>query len=157
MKNAAILILGFVCGAAALLLFLMTRASQSPPTPDLKPPETITVLLHPPWTSATTTEAVVIPATSQDDVFRRLVPEAYYGRINEHISPIVAEATVTHPDETQTRILVREGGKNPAIVSVDGINYFYAKNDSDVFAGATELIRLVREIDYERQTQSKTE
>ena len=85
------------------------------------------------------------------------MPEMYYGRVTDNYPPIVAEATVAHAGETQTRILVREGGKNPAIVSVDGINYFYAKNDSGVLAVATELIRLVREIEYERQTQTKTE
>ncbi|TWU35192.1 hypothetical protein Q31b_52880 [Novipirellula aureliae] len=102
---------------------------------------------------AETTKAVTIPAKSQDDVFRRLVPETYYGDANDRSPPIVAEAIVTHPDETRTRILVREGGKNPAVVSVDGIHYFYAKNESDVFAGATEIIRLVREIAYEQQTK----
>ena len=157
MKNAGIFILGSVCGAGALLLLLTVLASRSPPTPDLKPPESITVLLHPPWTKTDTPEAVIVPAKSHDDVFRRLVPETYYGEVAGDFPPIVADAKIAHLDETETRVLVREGGKNPAIVSVDGIHYFHAKNDPDVFAGATELIRIVRELDHQNRIQTKTE
>ena len=147
--------LGFVCGAAALLLLLSALASRSPPTPNLKPPELITVLLHPPWTRTDTPEAVIVPAKNHDDVFRRLVPETYYGEVTGEFPPIVADAKIVHPDETQTQILVREGGKNPAVVSVDGVHYFYARNEPDVFAGATELIRMVREIDYQKQESNQ--
>jgi hypothetical protein len=157
MKNAGIFILGFVCGAAALLLLLTVSASRSPPTPNLKPPESITVLLYPPWTRPDTPEAVIVPAKRHGDVFRRLIPETYYGEVTGDYPPIVADAKIAHPDETQTRVLVREGGKNPAVVSVDGIHYFYAKNEPDLFAGATELIRIVRELDYQKQNQTKTE
>lgn len=159
MRKAGIFLLGFVCGAAALLLLLTVHASRfTPPTPALKRADAITVFLHP-WSGyrAATNKPVTIPADYQDSVFRRLVPETYYGDINEHITPIIAHVAVTHPDETQTHVLVREGGKNPAIVSVDGVNYFYAKNESDVFAGATELVTLVSEIYHQRQTQPTTE
>jgi hypothetical protein len=58
----------------------------------------------------------------------------------------VAEAVITHGDGTQTFVMVRDHGHNPAVVSVDGENYFYARNDPDVHAGAFQLIRLVREV-----------
>ena len=157
MKSAGIYVLGFVCSAAALLLFLILLASRSPEAPELKPPESITVLLHPPWTRSDTPKAVIVPDDVHDDVFRRLIPETYYGDIVDDYPPIVADATIAHPDGTQTRILVREGGKNPAVVSVDGVHYFYAKNAADVFAGATEIIRIVRELDYLTLNQTETE
>lgn len=158
MKNVGIFALGLVCGAALLLLLTVLTSRFTPPTPHLKQPKTITVFLHP-WSEyrAATNIPVIIPAKNQESVFRRLVPETYYGDINEHITPIVAHATITHSDETQTHVLVREGGKNPAVVSVDGKNYFYARNESDVFAGATELISLVSEIYHQRQTEPTTE
>ena len=106
---------------------------------------------------AVTTKAVRIPIERQDEIYRRLVPGKFYGNIYEHVSPLVAEAVIEHLDQTETRVLVREGGHNPAIVSVDGINYFYAKNESDVYAGAIELIRIAAEISHEQQIQFKTD
>ena len=88
---------------------------------------------------------------------QQLVPGTFYGNVHEHVSPLVAEAVVTHADKTETTVLVRDGGHNPAIVSVDGVNYFYAKNEPDVYAGANELIRLVAAIAYEQQNQLEKE
>ena len=84
-------------------------------------------------------------------------PTSFTARFFEHITPLVAEAVITHKDGIQTRVLVREGGVNPAVVSVDGVNYFYAKNESDVYAGANELIKIVSEIAYKQEApiQSK--
>lgn len=129
-----------------------------PDTPVISPPESITVFLHP-WGGyeAATTKAVRIPAESQERIFRRLVPEAFYGNVYEKVTPLVAEAVITHRDKTETRVLVRDGGHNPAIVSVDGVNYFYAKNEADVYAGANELIRMVAEIVYKQEIQTKSE
>ncbi len=126
--------------------------------PILAPPDSITVFLHP-WggNEAVTAKAVHIPIERQDEIYRRLVPEAYCGYIYENVSPLVAEAIIKHPDQTETRVLVREGGHNPAIVSVDGVHYFYAKNEPDVYAGAIELIRIAAEIAQEQQIQSKTD
>ncbi len=130
----------------------------TPRAPQLKEARTITIFLHP-WGGyeAATNKAVVVPPESQRDVFRRLVPDQFYGKVFEHVTPLVAEAVITHTDASQTRVLVREGGVNPAVVSVDGVTYFYAKNESDVYAGANELIKIVSEIAYkqEGQIQSK--
>lgn len=150
MRNAAVFICGFVLGVAAIVVVPMTMASPAAlQAPQLKQAKAITIFLHP-WGGyeAATNKAVRIPTESQEEIFRRLVPGAFYGKVNEHIVPLVAEAVVTHADGTQTRVLVREGGVNPAVVSVDGVNYFYAKNEPHVYAGANEFIKMVAEIAY---------
>ena len=148
MKYTILFTCGFALGIAALLLLLTTWASRNTrQTPQLKQANTITIFLHP-WSGyeAATNKAVLIPDASREEIYRRLVPEKYYGSINDQLAPIEAEAVVTHPDATQTRVFVREGGINPAIVSIDGVNYFYAKNESGVYSGAIELVRMVAEL-----------
>lgn len=158
MKTGARVILGFALGVFATYCFVSFTRSLPPETPVVRKPESVVVFLHP-WSGdeAATTKAVRIPIESQEEVFPRLVPETFYGNVHEHVSPVVAEAVITHADKTETTVLVRDGGHNPAIVSVDGVNYFYAKNEPDVYAGANELIRLVAAIAYEQQNQLKTE
>jgi hypothetical protein len=58
---------------------------------------------------------------------------------------------ITHADGTQTHVLVRDHGVNPAVVTVDGKNYFYARNAPGVHAGAVELIRLVKEVAHKEK------
>ena len=142
----------------ATYCFVRFTRSLSPQTPVVRRPESIVVFLHP-WSGyeAATTKPVRIPIERHDEIFRRLVPGTFYGNVHELVSPLVAEAVVTHADKTETTVLVRDGGHNPAIVSVDGVNYFYAKNEPDVYAGANELIRLVAAIAYEQQNQLKKE
>lgn len=159
MKNAAIFLCGIVIGSAALLLLLTILASRfTQPTPHLKPPQSITVFLYP-WSGyeAETKRAVRIPKEKQAEVFRRLVPWTFFKDVNEFQWPLVAEAVVTHADRTETRVLVREGGANPALVSLDGVNYFFAKNEEDVYWGANELVRLVADIDRQQQTAERTQ
>ncbi len=52
-----------------------------------------------PWggNEAVMTKAVHIPIERQDEIYHRLVPEAYYGNIYENVSPLVAEAIIKHP------------------------------------------------------------
>jgi hypothetical protein len=158
MKSIALILVGFSLGVLVTFGFVNSTLRLPPEPPFVPRPESITVILHP-WDGIEplTNKAISIPTEIQEEVFRRLVPETYFGIVDEHITPIVAEAVITHAYEKQTRILVRHGGKNPAVVSVDGVNYFYAKNESDVHAGATELFGLVEEVAYnqEKHLQSK--
>jgi len=158
MRYVACILLGFGLGVFATYCFVNFARNTPRPTPILAQPKSITVFLHP-WGGyeAVTTKAVRIPIERQDEIYRRLVPDTFYGNIYEHVSPLVAEVVIEHLDQTETRVLVREGGHNPAIVSVDGVNYFYAKNEPDVHAGAIELIRIAAEIAHEQQIQSKTD
>jgi hypothetical protein len=158
MKSITCVLAGFALGVFATYCCVIFLMSLPPETPIVPKPESITIFLHP-WGGyeAATTKAVHIPSDSQEQIFRRLVPETFCGNVYENISPLVAEAFVTHADKTETRVLVRDGGHNPAIVSVDGVNYFYAKKESDVYAGANELIRLVAAIAYEQETHLNSE
>jgi hypothetical protein len=87
---------------------------------------------------------VNIPPDKLDLVYRLVTPEIYYeGGVHDFIMPIVAEAILTDSDGKETTVLVRDCGKNPAVVTLDGRTYFYARNDPEAVAGATKLLRLV--------------
>jgi hypothetical protein len=88
-----------------------------------------------------------IPATDLDFAMRLLTPDKYYeGGVNDWITPLIAEVVITHEGQADTRLLVRWAGKNPAIVSVDGRNYFYGRPDEDIHDGGTQLLRLVHRL-----------
>jgi hypothetical protein len=134
-----------LAGAAALWE-VMSR--EPPPTPQLSPPKTISVMLYPlsSWNSPghPMTE---IPAGDVDFVWRLLTPDKYYeGGVNDWVTPLIAEAVITHEGQPDTRLLVRWAGKNPAIISVDGRNYFYGRPDADVHDGGVQLVRIVQRL-----------
>ena len=158
MKSIALILVGFALGVLGTFGVVNSTLRLPPEPPIIPRPESITVFLHP-WGGfeASTAKAITIPTEIQEQVFRRLVPEKYFGNINEQITPLVAEAVISHADKKQTRMLIRDHGHNPAVVSVDGVNYFYAKNESDVYAGANELIRLVAEVAYKQKTHLQSE
>jgi hypothetical protein len=96
------------------------------------------------WIPTTPTE---IPASDMEVVTRLLTPERYYeGGMNDHITPPIALVEVTHSDQSKSHLYVRWSGKNPALVSLDGRNYFYATNHPDVHDGAVQLVALVRRV-----------
>ena len=145
MKHIVTFVIGFLFGAAAIFGVFVLLTHRSPTTPELRPPTAIKVTLYS-WEGIGEIDGkpVDIPPDKLDFAFRRLTPEKYFsGGVHEFITRIVAEAVITHADGTQTFVLVRDHGHNPAVVSVDGRHYFYARNDPDVYAGAIELIRLV--------------
>jgi hypothetical protein len=105
------------------------------------------------WTSLAG-QTVDIPPDKMDLAFRLLTPDQYFrGGVHDFIHRIVAEARITHGDGTRTYVMVRDAGDNPAAVSVDGKNYFYARNDPDVHNGALDLIRLVTEETHRRKAE----
>lgn len=147
------MLVGFVAGAAVMCGVFVYTTRRAPATPELRPPTAIKVTLHP-WqgVGGFDGEPVDIPPDRLDLAFRLLTPETHFeGGVHEFITPVVAEAVVTHADGKETFVLVRDHGKNPAVVTVDGRTYFYARNDSDVHAGATQLIRLVREVAHQQK------
>ncbi len=156
MKHLLPLLIGFVLGGAATCGVFVLSMRSPPTTPKLRPPTAIRVTLHP-WDGiggvfAADCEPVDIPLEKLDFAFRLLTPEKYFeGGVHEFITRIVAEAVITHADGTQTSVLVRDHGHNPAVVTVDGRNYFYARNDPDVHAGAIELIQLVNEVAHKEK------
>jgi hypothetical protein len=148
MRHLPALLTGFALGAAVMCGFFVASNRRQPPPPSLRPPIAIKVTLYP-WDGMgdINGKPVDIPRDKQDLAFRLLTPETYFeGGVHEFITRIVAEAIITHVDGEKTSVLVRDHGKNPAVVTVDGRNYFYARNDPDVHAGAIQLIALVREV-----------
>lgn len=148
------ILIGFVLGAAVMCgVFVAT--TRHPPTPVLRPPTAIRVTLYP-WQGigGIDCEPVDIPPDKLELAFRLLTPETYFkDGAHEFITPIVAEAVVTHADGKETSLLVRDHGKNPAVVTMDGRAYFYARNDPDVYAGASQFVRLVREVAHMKRAQ----
>jgi hypothetical protein len=147
-KHLRPLLIGFVLGVAAVCGVFVLSTHRTPATPELQPPTAIKVTLYP-WEGIGGIDGVPVdvPPENLELAFRLLTPEKYFeGGIHEFITRIVAEAVITHANGTQTSVLVRDHGHNPAVVTVDGRNYFYARNDPDVHAGAVQLIRLVNEL-----------
>jgi hypothetical protein len=152
-RHLPALLIGFVAGAAALCGVLVISSRLPPPVPVLPPATAIRVTLYP-WENAGRIdgEPVDIPPDKLEFVLRRLTPQTYFeSPVYEFITPVVAQAVITHADGKETSVLVRDHGHNPAVVTVDGRHYFYARNDPDVYAGAFELLRLVHEVAHEKK------
>lgn len=153
MKRLLPLLIGFVLGAAATCGVFVLPARRPPAAPELRPPTAIRVTLYP-WdgTGGIDGVPVDVPPEKLDLAFRLLTPEKYFeDEVHEFITRIVAEAVITHADGSETSVLVRDHGHNPAVVTVDGRNYFYARNDPDVRAGAVQLVRLVNEVAHKKK------
>jgi hypothetical protein len=148
-KQLVTLAIGVLLGAGLMYGFALTVLSWPPATPQLAPVKSIRITPHP-WEGIVVNgcQPLDIPADKLDLVIRLLTPGKYYGTdtLFDHITPIVAEAQITHIDGSQSFVIVRDGGVNPAMVSVDGHYYFYGRSDPDIHAGGTELFRLLGEV-----------
>jgi hypothetical protein len=137
------------CLATLAVTFVVAVAvsSRPPPTPSLPTPKSLTVTIYPAPRIHPGEPPTEIPADKLDYALRLLTPDKYYGsNVNDRITPLIAEVTLDHGGPVYTTILVRDSGKNPALVSIDGENYFYAPVYEDTQAGAVQLIRLVRQV-----------
>ena len=91
--------------------------------------------------------ATAIPPEEHESVMRLIRPAAYDSAgMHDGINPLVAEIEIAHEGEKITRVFVRSTGMNPALVSVDGRNYFYAETHEDVFDGSVKLLQVMRRI-----------
>jgi hypothetical protein len=71
----------------------------------------------------------------------RLKPDTFY---------LVADVVLEHQHGSKSNVTVRWTGHNPAAVSLDGKKYYYG--GTDAFPdGATRIMRLLREYDYQAQ------
>lgn len=157
MKHLLSLVIVFLFGGACVWCLTVYLMRLPPTTPALRPPTAIKVTLYPrDGVGGIDCEPVDIPPEKLDLAFRLLAPEKYFeGGVHEFITRIVAEAVITHADGTQTFMLVRDHGKNPAVATVDGRNYFYARNYPDVYAGAVQLIRLASEVAQTKRAENQ--
>jgi hypothetical protein len=142
-KHLPALLIGFFLGG--LCVVIAFSAGRPVAAPLLRPPTAIRVTLYPSEiVGEVDGKPVTIPPEMLDLAFRLLTPQTYFkGGANEKITPIVGKAVITHADGTETYVWVRDHGHNPAVVTIDGRNYFYARNDPDVLAGAYQFVGLV--------------
>ena len=140
-------LVGFGLGVAAMWVALAWHLRSAPPTPVLKPAAAIRVTLYPSEVFGVQGgESVDIPSVDLNRTTTLLTPTQYYGpTVHDFILPLIAVATVTHPDGTKTEVLIREAGVNPAAVSFDGRNYFYADTPADMKVGSVAIIMLVKQ------------
>jgi hypothetical protein len=76
----------------------------------------------------------------------RRFPHAIDDRIYYH----VADVFIQHQDGTTTTLIVRHTGHNPAAISLDDCNYYYA--GSDAFPdGAIRIVQLLN--DYQHRSR----
>lgn len=138
---------GFALGVAAMWVAFAAHARSVPPTPVLKPASAIRVTLYPyEGFGFQGGESVDIPNADLERMTTLLTPTLYYGpTVNDFLLPLIAVATVAHPDGTKTEVLIREAGVNPAAVSFDGRNYFYADTPPDMKVGSVAIANLVRQ------------
>ena len=138
---------GFAVGVAAMCVAFALHSRSAPPTPILRPASAIRVILYPnEGFGIQGGESADIPSADLDRMTTLLTPTQYYGpTVNDFILPLIAVAAVTHPDGTKTEVLIREAGVNPAAVSFDGRNYFYADTPPDVKVGSVAIVRFVKQ------------
>ncbi len=147
-KQLYSLLIGFVLGAALMYALIFLHFTSPPFTPKLKPATKIRITPLP-WEGMTVNDCqpIDIPPEKLDLAYRLLIPGKYYGStVSDHVTRVMAEAEVTHADGTKTLVIVRDGGVNPAMVSLDGHTYFYGRNDPDIKAGGWQLFGLLNEV-----------
>jgi hypothetical protein len=148
MRHFASFVAGVFFGGMAMCAIGVHPTETPPAIPQLKHPTGITITLHP-WEASRSMDCrpVDIPPNKRELVIKLLTPGQYFGsEVHDFITPIVAEAVITHDDGTRTFVMVRDHGHNPAVVSVDGRNYFYARDYPGVPGGTLQLIHLVNDL-----------
>ncbi|VTS06879.1 hypothetical protein [Tuwongella immobilis] len=147
-RSVPALLMSFLAGAVVGVGLFVSLSRRSPPTPVLRPPIAMQVTLYP-WEGSSDIDGqpVDIPKDKLDRAFLLLTPDTdIESGIHDLAIPVVAKAVLAHADGTETPVLVRDHGHNPAVVTVDGRHYFFARSEPDVDAGAIELIRIVNQV-----------
>ncbi|MEZ6142218.1 MAG: hypothetical protein R3B84_16790 [Zavarzinella sp.] len=129
-------------GAGLAIVYLQNRTA--PPVPELQPAVKITITLFPLENIGQYDSVrVEVPAEQMGSILQRLTPVAYQPNVqHDFTNPLVAAVNIAHSDGSETKLLVRDFGHNPALVTLNGRDYFVAREGD---AGGMELIRLVKE------------
>jgi kynurenine formamidase len=154
-KYLACLVTGLLLGAGLMCGVQIAAQLSSPPRPTLRPATAMRITPHP-WEGIAVKgcKPIDIPPEKLDFTFRLLTPGKWYGNtIYDQVTRIIAEAEITHADGTQTFVIVRDAGHNPAVVSLDGRTYFFGRSDPDILAGGTQLMQLLADVAH---AQAKT-
>jgi hypothetical protein len=117
-----------------------------------------------PATIRVTAQLYSVPDMGIEGIDRVEVPQDHVPQILKIVTPVtfikggvvpelnyhVADVYLHHEDFNVTKIKVRFTGHNPAAVTVDGVNYFYASVDGPA-DGARGLARLLARFHFEAQ------
>lgn len=144
-------VLGRACspgGALAVIAIavLSVGCTQNKPLPHLTPPVAMTAVLQPaPEWGVKSPKAIAVRREDLTAVFDLIKPtRAIHGSIDKSTHLLAAMITTTQQDGSHVTIYVRCIGKNPAAVSLDDKDYFWA-DDHNVPDGVIELIRILTE------------
>jgi hypothetical protein len=146
---AATAVVTCVVTAWGTLALVRWQTNSAPPAPEIPTPRTIKIALCPMHdVYPDGTAPIDIPPAEFDRVMRFITPRHYYGttHIHEWILPLVAVVVITHDGLPDTHLLIRSGGKNPALISAGTRYYYYCDWHPGMGDGAMQLRALVSEI-----------
>jgi hypothetical protein len=128
----------------AVVLILCCGCGTGNPPPVIGTVSSIRIDLRPtPSLGVFEAQSVHVPSSELTEAISLIQPERPIGRAMEDtIDPVVAEVLVTHPDGQTDKIWVRWMGANPAAVSFDDKQYFWATDSPKHADGALGLIRV---------------
>ena len=132
------------CLVAALVLWLSCAGCKGQkPVPTYPRPVAMRVILEETPGLVPKQREVEIQPIDIDKVYELVKPTRWYEeKVHRSMQPIVARIISTHPDGSTTELSVRWTGQNPAIVSLNDTEYYWA--DSGFPGdGAVQLIRLL--------------
>jgi hypothetical protein len=136
----------------AIVLVTLVGCAKQPAPPSLSATTHITAHLHSvPDLRIKRIGNVEVPQDRLQEVLEMVTPVTFIsGGIVPDLHHHVADVYLHHEDSSVTKITVRYTGHNPAAVSVDGVNYFYASADGPI-DGGTALARLLAQLHFEAQ------
>ncbi|UUO05178.1 hypothetical protein M4951_17545 [Blastopirellula sp. J2-11] len=144
------------------LFFLMVNVSAigcgAPPSaPTFPAIERVTAQVHSSREmSVPEIEKVEVPPEDTMEVLRMVLPVTFKkDGIRPHLNFHIADVYLHHKDSSVTKIEVRCTGHNPAAVTVDGSNYFYASIDGPA-DGARGLVDLLMMIDFKEKKSEQS-
>lgn len=146
---AATAVITFLVTAIGIWVWFTFISRRPAPIPHLAAPTKMVAILHPIEDGhAPGSLRVEIPASDFDQIMQIITPDQPLGGdSNDLIYQLVAEVIIEHEDQSESRVLIRDCGKNPALVTVNGRDYFFAKPHTGKYSsGAIELRALVLQI-----------
>jgi hypothetical protein len=131
------------------LMMVAGCVKREPAPPVLLPAKSITARLHSvPELGIQAIEHVEVPDEELSHFLRLVTPQQF---VTVGVRPStdyhVADVYLHHDDSKVTEITVRWMGHNPAAVTIDGSDYFFASTD-DFPDGAIRIARLLAEFNF---------
>lgn len=139
----------FQCGLMLMLSMASVAGCGQPSIPALRPIAKISAtVLAVPDLGVSAIDYVDVPDAELTSFAKLITPtELCRQNIKDSMNYRIAEVTVLHSDGTETVLIVRWTGANPAAISIDDRTFYYG--GSDAFRdGATRIVRLLYEYNF---------